>query len=180
MKNILKIVFGLTLLSGNASAATIGWGAAPASVNVGDSFSLSIVGSGFTSNVNGGGVNFTFDSSVLNVMAITIDESVWTFGNSTGVVDNTAGTVDGLRVNTFDSVTGNFDVATVMFEAVGAGVSLLDLTEFALNPWASNGVRLDPVMESASITVATPVPAAAWLFGSGLLGLVGMARRRKA
>ena len=27
---------------------------------------------------------------------------------------------------------------------------------------------------------AVPIPAAAWLFGSGLLGLVGMARRKKA
>jgi hypothetical protein len=27
--------------------------------------------------------------------------------------------------------------------------------------------------------VVVPVPAAAWLFGSGLLGLLGMARRRK-
>jgi hypothetical protein len=29
-------------------------------------------------------------------------------------------------------------------------------------------------------TSAVPVPAAVWLFGSGLLGLVGMARRKKA
>ena len=27
--------------------------------------------------------------------------------------------------------------------------------------------------------IETPVPAAVWLFGSGLLGLIGMARRRK-
>jgi len=27
--------------------------------------------------------------------------------------------------------------------------------------------------------IETPIPAAAWLFGSGLLGLIGMARRRK-
>jgi hypothetical protein len=26
---------------------------------------------------------------------------------------------------------------------------------------------------------AVPVPAAVWLFGSGLIGLIGMARRRK-
>ena len=31
-----------------------------------------------------------------------------------------------------------------------------------------------------TVSAAVPIPAAAWLFGSGLLGLVGMARRKKA
>lgn len=38
-------------------------------------------------------------------------------------------------------------------------------------------------LEDFSITIdvnAVPIPAAVWLFGSGLLGLVGMARRKKA
>ncbi len=38
-------------------------------------------------------------------------------------------------------------------------------------------------LDSASLTVSSaviPVPAAVWLFGSGLLGLVGVARRRKS
>jgi len=30
-----------------------------------------------------------------------------------------------------------------------------------------------------NVTTAVPIPAAAWLFGSGLLGLVGVARRRR-
>jgi len=32
---------------------------------------------------------------------------------------------------------------------------------------------------NANLTAVVPVPAAAWLFGSGLLGLLGVARRRK-
>ncbi len=35
-----------------------------------------------------------------------------------------------------------------------------------------------PVLTDTTPTPAVPVPAAAWLFGSGLLGLAGMARRR--
>jgi len=33
---------------------------------------------------------------------------------------------------------------------------------------------------ATNFVVATPIPAAAWLFGSGLIGLVGFARRKKA
>jgi hypothetical protein len=45
---------------------------------------------------------------------------------------------------------------------------------------------LTPVIEDGFFTgysmqtTAVPIPAAAWLFGSGLLGLVGIARRKKA
>ena len=51
--------------------------------------------------------------------------------------------------------------------------------------WTFNGTGLDNIQYSEvwdiSITAApaVPVPAAVWLFGSGLLGLIGVARRRK-
>ena len=39
------------------------------------------------------------------------------------------------------------------------------------------GVGFSGFVEQQTVV---PVPAAVWLFGSGLLGLVGMARRKKA
>jgi hypothetical protein len=58
-------------------------------------------------------------------------------------------------------------------------------------PALNNGLVNAPTMMPASVPYDTlpgsgfgqavvPVPAAVWLFGSGLLGLIGMARRKKA
>lgn len=189
MKTISKLIcIASVVLCGQVSAASIGWGSSPAVIEVNDIFTVDIVGNGFTSNVDGGGVNFSYDSSVLNILAVSIDGSVWDFGGtgiSTGTIDNGAGSVDGIMMNTFGNVTGNFVVATVQFQAMGIGTSGLDLSEFLLNPWASGGSLLNPDFLGGSLTVSAPsavvpVPAAAWLFGSGLLGLIGMARRKKA
>ena len=37
----------------------------------------------------------------------------------------------------------------------------------------------DMLVRASFSTVEAPIPVAAWLFSSGLLGLIGMARRRK-
>lgn len=61
----------------------------------------------------------------------------------------------------------------------GGGLSML----FKADCGASPNCRLDALIDNVSITTdvsAVPVPAAVWLFGSGLLGLVGVARRKKA
>ena len=50
-----------------------------------------------------------------------------------------------------------------------AGIGFIDST-FASVPFAAN-------FDFSTTTV--PIPAAVWLFGSGLLGLIGMARRKK-
>ena len=41
-------------------------------------------------------------------------------------------------------------------------------------------VKFKRFIVSGSVQATVPVPAATWLFGSGLLGLIGIARRKKA
>jgi hypothetical protein len=62
------------------------------------------------------------------------------------------------------TLSSSIDLNTSFFECCGNG--------FKDQPFSSGSIS--PVVPSV------PVPAAVWLFGSGLLGLVGMARRKKA
>lgn len=183
MKYLTKIIFTISmLLSGHLFAATITWNSATTNVNTNDVFTVNVVGNDFLSNVNGGGVNISFDSSIVNVLSVTINETVWDFGGlgiSTGTIDNLNGTVDGIMVNTFTSVIGSFEVASIQFLAVATGNSALSLTEYALNPWASGGNAINPDFVAGEVNVsAVPLPAAVWLFGSGLLTLAGLTRRK--
>lgn len=183
MKMLNKLIFVISIfLSGHLSAATITWDQPSINVTPGQIFTLDIIGTDFLSNVDGGGVNIAFDETVLNVLSVTIDEVVWDFGGagiSTGTINNTAGTVNGIMVNTFANVSGDFVVASIQMQAA-AGISLssLVLTEYALNPWASGGSGINPAFVDGNVAVVVPVPAAVWLFGSGLLGLFGVAKRK--
>ena len=184
MKSFNKLFFVISiLLSGHLSAATITWDQPVLNVNNSGSqiFTLDVVGAGFVSNVDGGGINISFDQTVLSVLSVTIDEVVWNFGGTgvnTGTIDNVAGTVNGVMVNTMLlDLTGDFVVASIQMKAIGVGVSSLLLTEYAMNPWASGGSLISPSFVAGNVTVV-PVPAAVWLFGSGLLGLFGVAKRK--
>jgi hypothetical protein len=64
---------------------------------------------------------------------------------------------------------------------LGSDVSGGITFELAAVCGADAGCVSNVFLDNLSITTsAVPVPAAAWLFGSGLLGLVGVARRKKA
>ena len=73
--------------------------------------------------------------------------------------------------------TDNNDI-TASF-AYGLGGAFGTTTTFSTTTSIFNGEDFTRAQFVASGPAAVPVPAAVWLFGSGLLGLVGIARRKK-
>ena len=63
--------------------------------------------------------------------------------------------------------------------ANGARSIKIVLTSDRINGSSSDGF-IDEVSLQINAINSVPVPAAVWLFGSGLLGLIGVARRKKA
>ena len=71
----------------------------------------------------------------------------------------------------------NFSITTTLGPDVSGGVTLL----LKSGCGGATSCVSDAYFDNVSMTVnEVPVPAAVWLFGSGLLGLIGVARRKKA
>ncbi|MFN2338990.1 MAG: flocculation-associated PEP-CTERM protein PepA [Gammaproteobacteria bacterium] len=149
-------------------------------------------------NVTGSNVDFTIDSGSAEIyLDLSPDYS---FGGDTGFADGTAilnGSIIGgsgtvfnkeLGVTSIDVMitgydSGVFDPDTII---AGRSVFTLQLTDGSnqfsgVTSVQGNSVDQGDFLLSAdgNLTLAAvPVPAAVWLFGTGLLGLLGMARRR--
>ncbi len=104
---------------------------------------------------------------------------------STGLATSDSGRASVLQVSDSQPVGDLFSLTFTVLTPVSDGLS--DLTVGLLNSGADDinpavggaAFTIDPDTVSASIG-AVPVPAAIWLFGSGLLGLIGIARSKKA
>ena len=58
---------------------------------------------------------------------------------------------------------------------ISGGVTMQFVAATGEAPGSASTLEIDDL----TMTVVFPVPAAVWLFGSGLLGLIGVARRKK-
>ncbi len=93
--------------------------------------------------------------------------------------------------NTLDGI-GLWNYSNEEYPEAGSGITLYDvyLSEIAggLDPKVSYdfmGILQTPIWSTREFAIlkevpSIPIPPAMWLFGSGLLGLVGIARRKKS
>lgn len=137
---------------------------------------------------------FTISSTGGEVSGFSVD-STDLFGNPGGAINRAGGppiifAFDTSKVNVTSILVGGIsNNSPVQIDAFG---SLLNDTISTSNNWTEisqisglgNISQVDITLLESSITsfqfeyTVVPVPAAMWLFGSGLLGLVGFARRR--
>lgn len=160
------------------------------------------VGSGASGTMNSNGNGFMTSTTTFIGSHWTADQVVWFDTHSspitwagTGTANDTANAYGNFSYTT--QLTGNQVAAGIFWDWSGndnipiltiydcpvsgggacTGNSLPANTQPILGQTVSfNGSTFDDFPVSGS---AVPVPAAVWLMGSGLLGLVGVARRKK-
>lgn len=150
-------------------------------------------------NVTPSNVDFTMDSGSAEIYLDTSPD--YSFGGDSGFNNGTAilnGTIIGgsgtvinetLGITSIDIMITGYDTSVFDPDTIIAGSSVFTLQ---LNDGATDfdgitsvqGHNVDVgedflLSADGNLTLtAVPVPAAVWLFGTGLLGLLGMARRR--
>lgn len=208
IKKVLKLsLLPLVLTGTQASAATVSYyldqsnvladGVNYAQVTISDSttvvgdidFSVEVLTSAFAvSGSNFGMQNFSFNYDTSLTVGtsniIDIDPASWALTQ-----DQSAG--GGFGKFEFQ-LSGNGDSRTELLNFSITGVAGDTINSYALgsnlNPAAAEffaahiaGFDMTDGVTSAQFAGSSPVPvpAAVWLFGSGLIGLVGLARRKK-
>ena len=100
----------------------------------------------------------------------TVDDSIATLGDFDATFNSGTGAHSGfLSLGRNGSIAFNLTML----------VSLVDPIFLYIGEVGNNGEALIGAVEISDIPSAVPVPAAVWLFGTALLGFVGMSRRRK-
>ncbi len=118
----------------------------------GEVFILDITANNFVIS-EGGSVTLHFNPALMQAINVSVDASVWDFVNKSGRINNTEGKVSDILFSSYQGVSGNAKIATVTFEAINKGAAEITLTESSVNPFASNGQKMDVAFKTTSVTV---------------------------
>jgi hypothetical protein len=203
MNNMLRLMFLVVALGVSTShAATIGLTLTsdkdPLTVTSGEMITFT-VGMTPSSAITGYTLDIRYDETELSFN--TSEQLVPFFGGfvppylldpatvassdagSSGLATSDSGRASVLQTSDSEPVGNLFSLTFTVLDPIADGmddlmVGILDGAADDINPPLSGSpFTIDPGVVTAQIG-AVPVPAAIWLFGSGLLGLVGVARRK--
>ena len=144
-------------------------------------------GTEFFNDVSSGSVSITWDTTAMTMTSDLTSLAASAAANGFPIdffSTLTPGQLDATYA-TFGTVFGpTFDFFSMDFVAIPPpGSSILDIGVGPGGDWQDGAIDALPILNvtyvGAQVNVnAVPVPAAVWLFGSGLIGLVGIARRK--
>ena len=120
------------------SKPTVAFTSQQVNASVGETFTLDISMSNFPVS-EGGGVSVKFDASMLNVSDVSINASNLNFVNKVGSIDNNVGVISDILFSSYKGVSGDSQIATITFNAIGSGSSQVILQSSSVNPFSSDG-----------------------------------------
>jgi hypothetical protein len=171
-----------TVDSGVATANN-SWDIVPfTALNVGDSITQSASASGTATNGFAESDVFT----ALNIFVANELEEQLTFTFDFSLTTDAATTATGgsANANALVDVLDDLGFVDILSDVAASGDETLSCLLGCSGSFSIDlafGVNnIEGFIDASGGADAVPVPAAVWLFGSGLLGLIGVARRRKA
>lgn len=134
-------------------------------------------------NITGTVVFCTDTASTSNIFSATVlADPVLNADKVSSVSLNYGGAIYSFDTNTLNAYTNKLFTDTP-FVLSYSNTSGMTINSIALNSQIAleqNGTQFALANISSITPTPTPIPAAAWLLGSGLLGMVGLKRRKSA
>jgi hypothetical protein len=146
-----------------------------------------VAGSGTVDDTGGvfNSAMFTTTVVVTSPLDALLLQTIVTSYDITDILGNGTTTVDSCTEQVGGTSCGDFTIG--LASAINPASFGFDFSDLSNITWATSsdsfsaalGVNLNTTINYAAAPSAVPVPAAAWLFGSALLSLAGVSRRRR-
>lgn len=140
------------------------------------SFTLEIRGTQFIEALDGGGLDVTYDDSIVSLDSIDVGP-LWDVG--VPAPSTPSGAIGDLFFLTTATAPASFPIAYLHFTAIASGTSPVSMVASTTNPFAANGRAEAVMLGDGTVMVPEPHVLPAFIAGCALLGLLN-ARTRSA